>query len=887
MLWKLKEDFILMGANLEKQVYIYSVGTSALFNDKEYTLYKRSLKIHRIKKLWENTRYKKYADECLSSLKKQLSDAINQNEDTRHIREDELKDSNKISSFDSFLTRTIGMKAKKYKKNEIVKVSRSIIVIEVFHNRVLKDIIDNGFLMNGVERYVYLTSSAGQMKTKKCVFIKESLLKRFGNTLTCGLSKEDINKKELCNINKYLAYLALTNSASVEWEGFDIDKCIVVPDLETNVKANIDFIDRDTYLIKRKENEPIPIEHTDGCGMMLSSVSEKSFMCRLPWLKGLLVPMDFKKFALENNSTKVTDIYGDEWDIVKDDVQIIFTKSQLKMAKYYDNWDDYKERFKKYNCKAAKLNEEEEFFHDATLTYQMLQTLTDISDEELLELASLTNKDILSIGSDKETMLRVLGATEENTKRNYYQEALFLCNELLNDEFTRQSLKDKKKSMIKDANAGKLRTNGKYTFLIPDLYAFCEKLFLKIDQPEGLLQNNEVYCALFEEGKVDVLRSPHLYIEHAIRNNVKDEKKKDWFITNGIYTSVHDPMSKLLQFDNDGDKALVSQSSTLISAAERSIKKFDIVPLYYEMAKAEGQIINEENIYNSLVLAFKSQIGTYSNTISKLYNRPDFNENDLKVIKWLVMENNFVIDYSKTLFKTSRPPWVKEIISQYLKKKNEKASEEKKDVFDKVKVPYFFTYVKDKEENDVEPINDSTVNRLANWVKNKRITFRYIEEFDYTLLMENKHVDADEDIIAEYIKLDRKKKSHIKKLKEKSDYRNLNIYVHIRQKLLKVNPNKDVYEIVDILVKHLYGRKSSAYKKTLWKAFGDILVGNLTSNIKAINHKNNNTKDCATEDCETAIERKRGKKYCTECAKKREEARLANRRNQPKIKVVI
>src|SRR5690606_3540132 len=130
--------------------------------------------------------------------------------------------------------------------------------------------------------------------------------------------------------------------------------------------------------IKRQEMN-IPIEHTDGAGMILPSVSKKAFMVRLPWIKGLLIPFSFDKFAQENNSYKVKDIYGKEWDIVKDNIEVIFTKSQFKMWKYYSSWEEYKSNFKKFNCQAGKCNEEEDNIGNAKLNYQMLQTLTDMT----------------------------------------------------------------------------------------------------------------------------------------------------------------------------------------------------------------------------------------------------------------------------------------------------------------------------------------------------------------------------------------------------------------------------------------------------------------------------------------------------------------------------
>ena len=94
-------------------------------------------------------------------------------------------------------------------------------------------------------------------------------------------------------------------------------------------------------------------------------------------------------------------------------------------------------------------------------------------------------------------------------------------------------------------------TKGKASNVQPDLYAFCEFLFLGDKNPKGLLQNGEVYAALFPAAeKLDCLRSPHLYREHAVRHNVAgNEQCKRWFGERGIYTSCHDLISKILMFD--------------------------------------------------------------------------------------------------------------------------------------------------------------------------------------------------------------------------------------------------------------------------------------------------------------------------------------------------
>lgn len=840
-----------MSKGMDKQVYIYSVGTESFYTDKENSLHNKITKLHftknkvkeKIKKYdkdnslneLQKKERKKYlsnitqrTNKLINKYKQQLKVLLEEHSDIRELRNDSLTDNKKIGMFSSALTRTIGMKED--------TLSTDLFVVRAYYYDVLKELIEDGFIYQG-EKYIYFSSSAGQIRTKKTVFIKESLWLKHEGSLTCGLSIDEINAKGGMNINKLLAYKALTASASTRWNSFDIDKCIVVPDLESNVTAIFDYFNRDTYEINRQKMS-VPIEHTDGCGMILPKKSKKSFMFRLPYFKGLLVPFPFDEFAKEYGNTKVTDIYGKEWDIIEDDIHIIFTKSQFKMKSYYTDWQDYKNRFKANNCQAVKLNEED-IGEQATLNYQMLQTLTDISTKELKSIAQATVDDILRLGSDKETMLRVLGATGTNKYKNYYQQALYLYPELLNDEHSKKIIKDKKKALVNDGRTGKLKINGYYIFLIPDLFAFCERLFLGIESPNGLLENGEVYTNIFVEGKVDLLRSPHLYKEHCIRNNIHNDKLKKWFITNGIYTSVKDPISRILQFDNDGDKSLVIKDDLFIGIAERNME--GIVPLYYEMESAKAEFVTNEKIYESLLLAFKANIGEVSNNITKVFNSKN---PDLNVVKWLTAENNYIIDFAKSLYMPTRPEKVDEQIRGYIK----------------TKVPHFFIEAKGKDKSKVEPINNSTVNRLRKIIPNQRIKFEEIAgNFDYKVLMSGDVEKLNYDIIDKYKELEKIKR----KIMRSEKYKNRKegkFYVdkYIREELLKVN--SDINRIVNVLVEYLYNHTKDVIKTTLWDSFGDVLVLNIRENLK-------DTKQC--ESCGTRIEVVNNSvKYCDNCAKK-------------------
>ena len=339
-----------------------------------------------------NKKIKDVKDKLLELLENKVEQNIASNgkHHTRTLREDTVGDNNIVAVFESYLTRTLELK-----KDELTD---SFMVIQVYYFNIIKDLIYNGFIYKG-EKYRYYTSSAGQIRKKKTVFIKESLWNKYEKTLMCGLTIDKINAKGGSNPNKFLAYTALSNSATDEWSEFDIDKTIVIDDFETNVFGAYDLIDDVDYSITRKEDY-VPIPHTDGAGMILPKVSRKNFMIRLPWVKGLLGSFDFVKFIKHNKcSPIIKDIYGVEHNVIKEDIQIIFTKSQFKLWKCYDSWEQYKTYFKKYNCTAGITNMEEDRIKNTVISYQMLQSLTDFTEKELKEIANKSTNKLKNICS--------------------------------------------------------------------------------------------------------------------------------------------------------------------------------------------------------------------------------------------------------------------------------------------------------------------------------------------------------------------------------------------------------------------------------------------------------------------------------------------------------
>ena len=851
---------------LNRQIHIYSIDTSAFYTNNEKRLHWKLCALRKEKQYfknqickfpiygWKYFEYKKKVKDLNKSIKinkkiilSKLHRAVLYNKlhnkdgktNIRKLDASKLVDKNVISIFESSLTRLLGIK-----QNEL---SMDIIVVKVYYFDILKDLIQNGFYYNG-EKYRFFTASAGQIRTKKTVFIKESKWNKLEKTLMCGLTTDIINSKGGVNINKYLAYLSLTNSATDLWSNFDIRKCIVVDDFETMVRDTVDFINDETYEIVRKEMD-VPITHTDGCGLISSSISKKNFMVRLPWVKGLLASCNFEEFIRQENLKDpsinhgiVKDIYGDTYDVIKDNIKIIFFKSQFKMNKYYKDWDEYATNFEKYNCQAGICNMEENYIKNAKINYQMIQTLNDMTDSEIMNLTRKSRKKIERMSTTVKSMLEAFGVTKYNHNKTYLQQALSIYPELLNDTYTKDVLRQIKQSLVHGYKSARLEVNGKYTFIIPDTYAVCEHLFLHKQFPDGLLKNGEVSCKIYKNfSKLDCLRSPHLYKEHAVRKNKIDDTTAKWFTTDALYTSCHDLITKVLQNDVDGDKSLVVADPTLVSIAERNMK--NIVPLYYEMKKADPVQLNGDQLYAGMNAAYiGGNIGAISNSITKIWNSCNVTDEALKAVKLLCMENNFTIDYAKTLYKPTRPHDVDELIKRYTQ----------------VKVPYFFIYAKDKKLSQVSEINDSVINRICKLITDKRFKFALKDfgKLDYKMLVTNPDIKIKQDVIKKYSELNRKYHYQI----NLKDDKNPN-FAHIANQVKKEMNSLGYSEsdLTDILVKQLYGIKHSRQKELLWFCYGDYIVKNLKRNI------GNKTSVCW--HCGKRFEKKySAQKYCDDCS---------------------
>lgn len=173
-------------------------------------------------------------------------------------------------------------------------------------------------------------------------------------------------------------------------------------------------------------------------------------------------------------------------------------------------------------------------------------------------------------------------------------------------------------------------------------------------------------------------------------------------------------------------------------------------------------------------------------------------------------------------------------------------------VFSKMKLPHFFKFAKDKTDTQIDELNNSTVNKLYNLVPNKPIQFKKVSgKFDYKMLMNNKKVVENEEIIETFVKINRAKRFLI----NESDKSDQAFNKYLTTELRKLSRSESY--ISDVLVSYFF-RKNSANKETLWKCYGYIIYNNILKNL-------GNTFCC--EMCNERFEKNKSKQiFCEACS---------------------
>lgn len=181
--------------SLTKQIHLFSIATDAFYEPEEKFIHQRLLKLYKLRKQelpkWKKSSVNRVIKKEKVKLVELLEQRLKDNQ-PRQLNSSALIDKNVVSLFESALTRALDIPTN--------SLTYDLVILNVFFFQVFKNLVRDGFEYNG-EKYIFLTASAGQIRTKRAVFIRESAYQKVQSRIMCGLSIEEINRQGGINPN--------------------------------------------------------------------------------------------------------------------------------------------------------------------------------------------------------------------------------------------------------------------------------------------------------------------------------------------------------------------------------------------------------------------------------------------------------------------------------------------------------------------------------------------------------------------------------------------------------------------------------------------------------------------------------------------------------------
>ena len=466
--------------------------------------------------------------------------------------------------------------------------------------------------------FVRFEASGNMTRTGRLMFVAQAYKQPLTEAITL-LQPEEEPKR--CSISKWLAYKGLAMSSGVPAEGVYagtgnrlehlgaelIDRVIVVRDcIEERATVCLTSEPADESCQKVITDKGQTTNWFDGAGLISLELVEKlrnlrdengapvfddpqftSLQFRMPFCKGMLHAVDFKKFFKEIGQPAPVNTILDAWGHRHplDEVELILTESQFKAAKWFgdleisgrrvgdDAWLVYRERFKQHQHRLfiTGKNKTDAARGEATqLTYQMLSTLR-LDDAAVRELVGEAFQPYRQLKMDDEAKLlhfidpRELeelegagDAPEEEKPLNpgakiavsgtqqVVKVGLNTNARLIREAQAKQIINNAGASIKRKAAVGKLFITGKMRYLCPDLLRMM--YFIAGDSMEGGKFKTEADLKKWAYGKgrlrpgrffapgvlsrtsgdnaFSLTRSPHVAAnEHVVANAYQPEKE--------------------------------------------------------------------------------------------------------------------------------------------------------------------------------------------------------------------------------------------------------------------------------------------------------------------------------------------------------------------------
>lgn len=647
------------------------------------------------------------------------------------------------------------------------------------------DRANKGFYINGV-LYKRLICTTNGVKTSSVVYVSDNLHDELKKRIENGKNNEI--KLVPAKLGAYEA-LAASASLPVSWPKDKYAKIpggiIVVNDCYTKFKTdliNIDTSDKTKEpVVKFAPNEEVINDCSDGCSMMLPSLSRRwngelnkdynntmsGCNLRCAWTKGMTFTFDFIKFAeeivgaSEDNQDKyiITDVWGDKRDIRE--AELILTESQLKLWNCYSSWEDYYNKCleNKYTIRVAK-TAPHECDDIRQLNYQFIQSL-ELDDDDIGELIAPTVneiKDIMGLDPNRSIVYLCGKGLDDKTVRyaDPCAKALMIDKETIKDPYIRSKIKKMINKRIRDAKIGVLDVRGNFQILSGDLYALCENIFGM--EPRGLLKAGEIYSKYWSDNGVDrvlCFRAPMSNAHSIVAQNISySNNAKEWFkyIDTCVVVNAWDSMPMALNgFDFDGDLLFTTNNAPLMR------RQTNLPALNCIQHKAKKKITLEEDVVKANKQGFGSKIGSITNritAITSLMANYEPGSIEYEILKYRTQCGQALqqeeIDKAKGIIPTPMP------LHWYIDKENVIKEEDNDEIRAKKalnhllcasKKPYFFAYnyqsLKAEYDEIMQNINSKLVNMFKKTYKEMKNSTNLTENEQKMLDLCTKRINLD------------------------------------------------------------------------------------------------------------------------------------------------
>ena len=617
----------------------------------------------------------------------------------------------------SYFTLEVGKNVERYDKlidcNGELTVTNKAYVLDENGNKILD--ADNHYKLETTDQCKYVSTfcSAGHSRTQKNLFVQKDIVDKLNDILLCGMPKALVYDRP----SKWNAYYAMvaTDSTPVTY----MPNIVVIEDYKKTIRQKADIVEVSGSGKNKKYNpighkgmkhhkELLEIIPFDGAGLVTPECAlkwAKELNCRsskkefylpscfqfraIPGIKGEVMVFDLKRFAREKKVSKIMDLGGKVWDIFKDKIDVILTKSQFKFWKQYldaeGNFDYrlWRNEFDK-KCHGYKRTfnivsygvHPDDLPEKTMLSYQPEQSVN-FTDKEIPEISGMGIDIYKKVVSNIDEFLkyrRLIETSEETGEETEnvdkytppYYVALLHNKDLFYDKYVHGKIEEDVKKLKNNLLSGKLFVKGNYQVFIPDLYGLAEWAFHDElgYEPKGLLKKPyHIYSDWWNDRgtvTVDIMRNPAVGMEHRIGHLRNSRELKKWFKfqTTGIVTGMYDTLALALNgADYDGDTVCTTDNVHLINAVKREFKAGNgrlvvkkIIDGSEEKDIPKGiQITDRASLMKVNQMSFKNSIGHVIDRVTDLWTYINLDKEKIrKYIMVGVIVGSETIDFAKT-----------------------------------------------------------------------------------------------------------------------------------------------------------------------------------------------------------------------------------------------